>query len=292
MLAYLNERRKFEMNDVVLMVEGLSAGYHRNKNILTDVSFAVRQGEMVGLIGPNGAGKSTLLKTLRGLLEPLSGCVKIEGSETSRLSSREFAREVAYLQQDIEISFGYSAREIVMTGRYPHLHWWEKESDEDIRIADACMAYTGVQDLAERPVHMMSGGQRQRVLLAKVLAQQTPLLFLDEPATGLDIFYQEEIFRFCRELCDRGKTVLMVVHELSLAAKFCSRLMLVGEGRIISDGPPSDVMTSENLSRCYGVTVRVVQNSATESVEVFTEPSPDNGRRALLLDTILGRGEA
>ena len=286
------ERRTFDMSDEVLVVEGLSAGYHKNQNILTDVSFAVRQGEMVGLIGPNGAGKSTLLKTLRGLLEPLSGSVEIGGRETSKLSSREFARQVAYLQQNIEISFGYSAREIVMTGRYPHLHWLEKESDADALIVDACMAYTGVDDLTERPVHMMSGGQRQRVLLAKVLAQQTPLLFLDEPATGLDIFYQEEIFRFCRELCDRGNTVLMVVHELSLASRFCSRLMLVGEGRIISDGPPSAVMTSENLSRCYGVPVRVVQNPTTGSLEVFTEPPPDNGRHALLLDTILGRGEA
>ena len=118
------------------------------------------------------------------------------------------------------------------------------------------------------------------------------MLYAEKRCEKPNIFYQEEIFRFCRELCDRGKTVLMVVHELSLAAKFCSRLMLVGEGRIISDGPPSDVMTSENLSRCYGVTVRVVQNPATGSVEVFTEPPPDNGRRALLLDTILGRGEA
>lgn len=279
------------MNDVVLAAERLAAGYQKDKAILTNVSFTVRQGEMVGLIGPNGAGKSTLLKTLRGILEPLTGQVEIEGRETSALSNREFARKVAYLQQNIEISFDYSAREIVMTGRYPHLRWWEKERGEDAQIVDACMAYTGVRDLAERPIHTISGGQRQRVLLAKVLAQQTPLLFLDEPATGLDIFYQEEIFRFCRELSDRGKTVLMVVHELALAAKFCSRLMLVGEGRIISDGPPSTVMRSENLSRCYGVPVRVVQNPLTGSAEVFTEPPPDDGRRALLLGTILGRGE-
>lgn len=279
------------MNDVVLAAERLAAGYQKDKAILTNVSFTVRQGEMVGLIGPNGAGKSTLLKTLRGILEPLTGQVEIEGRETSALSNREFARKVAYLQQNIEISFDYSAREIVMTGRYPHLRWWEKERGEDAQIVDACMAYTGVRDLAERPIHTISGGQRQRVLLAKVLAQQTPLLFLDEPATGLDIFYQEEIFRFCRELSDRGKTVLMVVHELALAAKFCSRLMLVGEGRILSDGPPSTVMTSGNLSRCYGVPVRVVQNPLTGSAEVFTEPPPDDGRRALLLGTILGRGE-
>lgn len=277
--------------DAVLAVEGLSVGYRKGNNILTNVSFDVRQGEMVGLIGPNGAGKSTLLKTLRGILVPLAGCVVIRGHETGMLSSREFAREAAYLQQNVEISFGYSAREIVMAGRYPHIRWWEGESAWDRQIVDACMAYTGVLELAERPIHMISGGQRQRVLLAKVLAQQTPLLFLDEPATGLDIFYQEEIFRFCREICAKGRTVLMVVHELSLAAKLCSRLMLVGRGRIISDGPPETVMTSENLSRCYGVPVRVVQNPRTGSMEIFTEPPSDDNRRTELLSTILGEGK-
>ena len=125
--------------DAVLAVEGLSVGYRKGKNILANVSFDVRQGEMVGLIGPNGAGKSTLLKTLRGILEPLAGCVVIRGRETGMLSSREFAREAAYLQQNVEMSFGYSAREIVMAGRYPHIRWWEGERAGDRQIVDACM---------------------------------------------------------------------------------------------------------------------------------------------------------
>ena len=246
------------MEAFVLTADALDAGYRKDKSILSGVSFGVEKGEMVGLIGPNGAGKSTLLKTLRGILEPLAGHVTLNGRDTAAFTNREFALEAAYLQQNVEIAFGYSAREIVMAGRYPHLHWWERESAADEKIVDACMEYTGVRELSDRPIHMISGGQRQRVLLAKVLAQQTPMLFLDEPATGLDIFYQEEIFRFCRELCASGKTVMMVIHELSLAAKFCSRLMLVGESRIVADGRPDEVMTSENLSRCYGVPVRVV----------------------------------
>ena len=279
------------MNEFVLEAEGLSSGYGKEKCILSGVSFSVRRGEMVGLIGPNGAGKSTLLKTLRGILEPLAGSVRLYGRDTGTMTDREFALAVAYLQQTVEITFGYNAREIVMTGRYPHLQWWERESAEDERIVDACMEYTGVRELSERPVHMISGGQRQRVLLAKVLAQQSPILFLDEPATGLDIFYQEEIFRFCRELCARGKTVLMVIHELSLAAKFCSRLMLIGERTIVADGKPDEVMTTENLSRCYGVPVRVVRNPLTGTAEVFAEPPKDDGRRAALLGAILGSGE-
>ena len=137
----------------------------------------------------------------------------------------------------------------------------------------------------------MSGGQRQRVLLAKVLAQQTPVLFLDEPATGLDIIYQEEIFRFCRDLCAAGKTVLLVAHELSLAARFCSRLLLVGHGKLLADGAPRDVLTDELLTRAYGAPVRVVENPLTHHAEVYTEAKADGGESAQLLSVILGRSE-
>lgn len=275
-------------NDIVLTAEGVSAGYRRHSHILHDMSFAVRSGEMVGIIGANGAGKSTLLKTLRGLLPPLAGKVTVNGRSAESLRDREFALEVGYLQQNVSLSFAYTAREIVMAGRYPRLKWWEREGAEDEAVVDACMAYTGVAELAERSILAMSGGQRQRVLLAKVLAQQTPLLFLDEPATGLDIFYQEEIFRFGRELCRAGKTTLMVVHELGLAAKFCSRLILVGCGTVVADGTPDEVLTSENLSRAYEVPVRVVKNPLTDTVEVFTEPPPDDQRRQAILRTLLG----
>ena len=278
--------------ETVLSASHLKAGYGHHIEVLQDVSFAVHSGEMVGLIGPNGAGKSTLLKTLRGIQEPLGGEILLLGKPTRAYTNREFACVAAYLQQTVEISFGYSAREIVMAGRYPHLRWWEKEGTKDEAIVDACMEYTGVSDLAKRPMHMISGGQRQRVLLAKVLAQQTPLLFLDEPATGLDIFYQEEIFRFCRELCAAGKTVLMVVHELSLAAKFCSRLMLVGQHQILADGAPEAVLTPENLSQAYNVPVRVVKNPLTGTCEVFTEPPAGDMHRQELLQVILGQDKA
>ena len=271
----------------VLTAEGVSAGYP-NTRVLEDVSFAVGQGEMVGLIGPNGAGKSTLLKTLRGLLEPLAGRVTLFGRPADSLTDREFAREAAYLEQTAEMPFDYSAREIVMAGRYPRLQWWEREGAEDRRIVEACMEYTGVTAIADRSIRKISGGQRQRVLLAKVLAQQTPLLFLDEPAAGLDIFYQEEIFRFCRELCGMGKTVLMVVHEFSLAARFCSRLMLIGNHRLLTDGPPDAVLTPDILSGCYGVPIRVVKNPLTGTSEVFTEPPADDGRRGEILRVIVG----
>ena len=271
----------------MIRVAGLYAGYERQV-ILEDVSFGVEAGEMVGLIGPNGAGKSTLLKTLRGILAPLSGEIALMGRPIGELSAKEFAKNAAYLQQHLEMTFDYSAREVVLSGRYPYLSWWRQERADDLAIAEACMAYTGVADMAEKPLQAMSGGQRQRVLLAKVLAQQTPVLFLDEPATGLDIIYQEEIFRFCRELCAAGKTVLLVAHELSLAARFCSRLLLIGRGKLLADGLPREVLTADLLTHAYGAPVKVVENPLTKHAEGFTEAGKDAGRKEHLLRVILG----
>ena len=278
---YLNE---------MIRADAVYAGYN-GRVILENVSFSVGEGEIVGLIGPNGAGKSTLLKTLRGILPMLSGSAALMGDDINTLDAKEFARRAAYLQQRVEMTFDYTARDIVLAGRYPYLSWWSQEKAHDLAIAEACMAYTGVSDLADSPLHAVSGGQRQRVLLAKVLAQQTPVLFLDEPATGLDIIYQEEIFRFCRELSAAGKTVLLVAHELSLAARFCSRLLLIGRGTLLADGVPKDVLTDALLSQAYGAPVRVVENPLTRHAEVYTEPPPIGEREKHLLNVILGSAD-
>ncbi len=278
---YLNE---------MIRADAVYAGYN-GRVILENVSFSVGEGEIVGLIGPNGAGKSTLLKTLRGILPMLSGSAALMGDDINTLDAKEFARRAAYLQQRVEMTFDYTARDIVLAGRYPYLSWWSQEKAHDLAIVEACMAYTGVSDLADSPLHTMSGGQRQRVLLAKVLAQQTPVLFLDEPATGLDIIYQEEIFRFCRELSAAGKTVLLVAHELSLAARFCSRLLLIGRGTLLADGVPKDVLTDALLSQAYGAPVRVVENPLTRHAEVYTEPPPIGEREKHLLNVILGSAD-
>lgn len=273
----------------MIRAETIYAGYN-GQVILENVSFTVGTGEIVGLIGPNGAGKSTLLKTLRGILPLLSGSAALMGVDIETLPAKEFARRVAYLQQHVEMTFAYTARDVVLSGRYPYLSWWSQEKAEDLAIAEACMEYTGVSELADKPLHAMSGGQRQRVLLAKVLAQQTPVLFLDEPATGLDLIYQEEIFRFCRELAAAGKTVLLVAHELSLAARFCSRLLLIAHGTLLADGAPQAVLTDELLTKAYGAPVRVVENPLTRHAEIYTEAS-DGRENAHLLSVILGRSE-
>ncbi len=272
--------------ETVIAVNGLSAGY-QNKSILNNVSFSVKRGEMIGIIGPNGAGKSTLLKTIRGLLPKQKGSIVLFETDIDALSERDFARNVAYLQQHVDVSFGYTGKELVMAGRYPYLEWWQGESADDETIVRQCMEYTGVWDLADTSVEQVSGGQKQRILLAKVLAQKTPILFLDEPTTGLDIVYQEEIFRFCETLCKAGKTVIMVAHELNLAAKFCNRLLLVANGGILADGSPEEVLDAGHLSIAYNVPVKVIKNPNSGGIEITTLPSrAEEERKELLIKVI------
>ena len=272
--------------ETVIAVNDLAAGY-QNKSILNNVSFSVKRGEMIGIIGPNGAGKSTLLKTIRGLLPKQKGSIVLFKKDIDDLSEREFARHVAYLQQHVDVSFGYTGKELVMAGRYPYLEWWQGESAADETIVKQCMEYTGVWDLADTSVEQVSGGQKQRILLAKVLAQKTPILFLDEPTTGLDIVYQEEIFRFCETLCKAGKTVIMVAHELNLAAKFCNRLLLVANGGILADGSPEEVLDAGHLSLAYNVPVKVIKNPNSGGIEITTLPSrAEEERKELLIKVI------
>lgn len=254
----------------ILEVSSLAAGY-KSKPILTNVNFKVDPGEIIGIIGPNGAGKTTLLKTIRGLLPIQNGIVKIDNIEVEKLSAREFSKKVAYLQQNVEITFGYTAKEIVTAGRYPYLKWWQQERPEDAEIVESCMQYTGIIQYQDTTMDKVSGGQKQRILLAKVLAQQTPLLFLDEPTTGLDIVYQEDIFSFCKTLAHAGKTILMVVHDLNLAYKYCSRLLLVANGGVVVDGTPDRVITEENLSQAYKVPLRLYKNPVTGGIEISTQ---------------------
>lgn len=255
----------------IISINDLATGYDK-KTILENININVSKGELIGIIGPNGSGKSTLLKAIRGILPKTKGTIKIFNKDVDDISDKEFALKVAYLQQNMIIGFGYTTKEIILTGRYPHKKWWQQDNENDEKIMNLCMEFTGVVDFKDIPINNLSGGQKQRVFLAKVLAQQTPILFLDEPTTGLDVFYQEEIFRFCKGLCEAGKSIIMVVHELSLAAKFCSRLLLIAQKGIIVDGEPEKVLTKENLSRAYGVQILVNKNKETGVLEVSTIP--------------------
>lgn len=240
--------------------------------IVKEASFAIDRGEFVGIIGPNGSGKTTLLKALRGLYPTSGGDVLWDGKSISSLSDKEIAHHVAYMQQSVNVSFDYEAIDIVMTARYPYLKWWEQEGPEDKVIVEQAMKEVGVYHLRNRSVQSLSGGERQRVFLAKALAQQTEVLLLDEPTAALDLVYADDIFYEGRRLCDEGKTILIVVHDLELAAKYCTKLVLVSDGHIVDVGAPRDVLTAENLRNAFRLSAAVYDDPYFKQQRIFVFP--------------------
>lgn len=270
----------------LLEAKGLSVRVG-NRVLLHPSDLTIEPGEFIGLIGPNGAGKSTVLKALRGLI-PRSGTVFIMGQDEKRMSEKEVARRIAFMPQEFQTTFGYTCRDIVLSGRYPRLAWWESLSERDREIARRCMAYTGTAALAERPIQSVSGGERQRVLLAKVLAQETPLLFLDEPTASLDLLYAEDIFRLCQRLSREGTSILMVCHDLTMAARWCSRLILLAHGSVMKSGAPKEVVTSENLAAAFGLRAAVYTDPVSGELSIYTMAPALRKRTSILL---LGAGK-
>lgn len=273
----------------VLVAKNISVAIGKQK-ILHGLNLKAEKGEFIGIIGPNGAGKSTLLKALRGLTKNTIGSVKIFGREIAQFSDKKIARRIAYMQQEVNLGFGFSALDVVLAGRYPYLPWWQNERKADYAIARKYMKFTGVEHLEEKKVNQLSGGERQRVLLAKVLVQETPLLYLDEPTASLDLAYQEEIFRYCQSLCNEGKTILIIVHDIRLAAKFCSRLILIANGTIIDDGNPEKVITTENLKNAFGLDAAVYTNQVTGELDIYTFSRPKHLLKNKKVHIIGGNG--
>lgn len=236
--------------------------------ILHDISLLIQKGEFIGLIGPNGAGKTTLLKTINGIFKA-KGSIQIYGHEINDLTSRELAKSVALMQQNAPQNFPFTSYEMVMMGRYPHLRRFQPEGEEDHRIAKACMEETNTLELASQFVSTLSGGERQRVMFAKALAQQAPILLLDEPTASLDIRHQEQIFRFSHQFQEAGGTVVAAVHDLKVAARYCSRLILMHGGKILAEGSPEEVLTSEHLLKAYGVNALVYRNQMTGLLDLY-----------------------
>lgn len=253
--------------DAALIIQGLNYEINGSR-ILKNINLVVKKGEFVGFIGPNGAGKTTLLKCINGI-NKAQGEIKIKDESIRNLSDKRIAKEAALMHQNTSISFPFPSIDIVMMGRYPHLKRTQGERKEDYRIARENMEYTDTLKFENEPVTQLSGGERQRMLFAKVLTQQTDLVLLDEPTASLDITHQEQIFKYSRELSSSRKTVIAAVHDLKIASRYCSRLVLIKDGEIISDGKPEEVLTSENISRAYGVNALVYKNMFTGLMDFY-----------------------
>jgi iron complex transport system ATP-binding protein len=227
------------------------------------VSLRLARGEVVGVIGPNAAGKSTLARLCCGLLTPQHGSVSLQGEALSRLSRRERARRVAFLPQHPPHDLSFTAHEVALMGRAPHLGLWSLEGPRDLDRARAALQEVDALDLADRPISQLSGGERQRVFLARAFAQEAALLVLDEPTAALDLAHQVLLVNALRRRAREGGGALLVLHDLALAGAACDRLALLDRGRVVAEGTSGKVLRPAVLSPVYGTEVEVVPNPAT-----------------------------
>ncbi len=237
--------------------EGVHFSYGETP-IIKGVSMNVERCEFVCIVGPNGAGKTTLLRLATGYLQPSRGDVALFGNRPAVMRSMERARKAALVPQSEHHVFGFTVRSIVMMGRYPHNTGPGFENDAERRVADEAMRLAEIADLAERPVNSLSGGEQHRVSIARALAQQTPLLLLDEPNAHLDIRHQTRLFDLLKELQTRmEKTVLCVTHDLNLASYYADRMLLLSDGKIAAAGKPAQVLTPDNIHRHFAIEARI-----------------------------------
>jgi len=237
---------------IKLEAENLTLAYGHNV-VIKDLSFQVMPGEMVGLIGPNGSGKSTIIKALSNVIRPDSGRVFIDGRDIARIPRTELARLMGVVPQMSLLPGAFTAFEIVLMGRNPHLGLLQYEGEKDMAITWDAMGKTATQSLAERRIGELSGGEIQRVVIARILAQEPKSILLDEPTSNLDISHQVEILDLIKKLCrENNLTVLVSLHDLNLASQYCDRLILINDTRVHARGTPAEVINSENIREVYG----------------------------------------
>ncbi|MEM1198956.1 MAG: ABC transporter ATP-binding protein [Pseudomonadota bacterium] len=237
-----------------LSVQNLSVR-RGSRAVLEDVSFTVDQGELVGVLGPNGVGKSTLFDAILGLI-PASGTIKVMGQPLDG-ADQQFGQAVALIPQERDVAWPMSVESIVALGRLPHLSRFDRLSPTDRKAIDHAMSAVDVAHLSHRRVTELSGGERSRALIARALAQETPLLFADEPTNGLDPAHQISVLDLFRRQTATGQTVILTIHELHLAARWCDRIILLHENRIAADGPPVDVLTEARIEAVYGCNAHI-----------------------------------
>ncbi len=237
---------------VTIVCEGLEVALG-GRPVLSGIDLRLDTGGLIGVIGPNGAGKSTLARTMLNLVPPSAGHVLIDGSEATRLRAPEVARRIAYLPQGQELHWPLSVERLVGLGRLPHLAPFSRIGAADGEAIETAMRDTGTLELRDRVATELSGGERARVMLARALATGAPALIADEPLASLDPGHQMEVMALLADRARAGVLVIVVLHDLSVAARFCDRLLLLDEGRLVADGTPAAVLTDAALAEVYGI---------------------------------------
>ncbi|MFH8217658.1 ABC transporter ATP-binding protein [Streptomyces sp. NPDC018057] len=240
-----------------LAARGVTVGYG-DRTVIDTLDVAIPPGVVTTIIGPNGCGKSTLLRTLSRLLRPTRGSVVLDGADIAELKTRDVAKKLGLLPQSPVAPEGLTVADLVARGRHPHQSWLRQWSSDDASVVERALAMTGVSDLAGRPVDALSGGQRQRVWISMTLAQGTDLLLLDEPTTYLDLAHAIDVLDLVDDLHESGRTVVMVLHDLNLAARYSDNLVVMKAGSVLAQGHPRDVVTPELLHEAFGLRAEVM----------------------------------
>lgn len=245
-----------------LETRALRMGYGQ-RLIIESLDLTIPTGKVTAIVGPNGCGKSTLLSGLARLQKTLSGAVLLNGKAINTLPSREVARLLALLPQDASAPDGLTVAELIRFGRQPHQGLLRQWSEHDQAVVQAALDVADLNDLADRPLESMSGGQRQRAWIAMAIAQDTPLLLLDEPTSALDLGHQIEVFELIRQLAHVGKTIVMVVHDLSSACRYADHIVAMKQGKIVDQGAPAQIVTPALVETLYGVRCTLMQDPHT-----------------------------
>jgi iron complex transport system ATP-binding protein len=247
----------------VLNGQHLTLSYEQN-TIIENLSLNIPEGKVTVLVGPNGCGKSTLLRGLSRLLKPRAGQVVLDSHDIWKMPTKDLAKQLGILPQGPVAPEGLTVHELVAQGRYPHQSWFQQWSVEDERMTQEALFITGLTDLADRPIDTLSGGQRQRAWIAMTLAQDSDIILLDEPTTFLDLAYQMEVLDLLHDLnVERGKTIVMVLHDLNQACRYGDYLVAVHEGRIAAHGHPQDVIQAEMIRDVFGIECHIMPDPIT-----------------------------
>lgn len=248
-----------------------NAGFKtENRWLVRGAALRLSAGNFTAFVGPNGSGKSTLLRLLAGLWKPSEGEILLDGKNLNDLPRREIAKRVAYTPQDTNFEYAFTVRDVVMMGRHPHLGRFEREKARDINAVEAAMRRTDCAKFANRFVNELSGGERQRVILARSLATEADIILLDEPLASLDLSHSFDVLNICRDLAELGKTIVMAIHDLNLAARYASNVVLVAGGRIAAVGAPEEVLTDDLIERIFGVSTSRAATASGETMLFFT----------------------
>ncbi|MGR5193406.1 Fe(3+) dicitrate ABC transporter ATP-binding protein FecE [Vibrio rotiferianus] len=248
----------------MLETQHLSVAYGKH-TIIPNLSVSIPKGKITALIGPNGCGKSTLLKTLVRINKPVSGEVMFEGKPLSSYGDKVLARSLSLLPQILVSPEGITVRKLVEYGRSPYVSHWGKLGKEDQVIVEQAMHDTGVFEFADQPVESLSGGQRQRAWIAMVMAQDTEVVMLDEPTTYLDMSHQVELMKLMQQMNSKGKTVVVVLHDLNQACRYCDHLVVLEKGQLVAQGTPDEVFTETLLKRVFDLKARVFRDPISDT---------------------------